>query len=38
VKVNVGDRIDGGKVASIGRNSIKYVKGGRSKTLKVPEG
>lgn len=36
VKVQVGDRIDGGQVAAIGDNELTYVKGGRNLTLKVP--
>ncbi len=36
VKVKVGDRIDGGQIASIGDNELTYVKGGRNHTLKVP--
>ncbi len=36
VKVKVGDRIDGGQIASIGDNELTYVKGGKNHTLKVP--
>lgn len=38
VKVEVGDRVDGGRVAAIGSNSLSYVKSGRNVTLTVPEG
>jgi hypothetical protein len=36
VKVKVGDRVDGGQVAQIGDNSLRYVKSGREHTLVVP--
>lgn len=36
VKVEAGDRVDGGRVASISTNSINYVKGGRAQVLEVP--
>lgn len=38
VKVEVGDRVDGGRVAAIGSNELRYVKGGRNITLKLPRG
>lgn len=38
VKVEVGDSVDGGRVAAIGSNSLSYVKSGRNVTLTVPEG
>lgn len=38
VKVSVGDRVDGGRVAAIGDNELRYVKGGRNITLKLPRG
>ena len=38
VKVAVGDRIDGGQVAAIGDGELRYVKGGRNVTLRVPSG
>ena len=38
VKVQVGDRLDGGRVASIGSSELKYVKSGRNVTLKMPTG
>jgi len=38
VKVKVGDRLDGGQIAAIGRNQLRYVKGGRNITLTVPSG
>ncbi|WP_323785313.1 hypothetical protein [Thalassovita sp.] len=37
-KVQVGDRIDGGKVAAIGEAELSYVKSGRTITLKMPRG
>ena len=36
VKVEVGDRIDGGRVQAIGNGVLVYVKGGRKVTLEVP--
>ncbi|TYB88048.1 hypothetical protein [Oceaniovalibus sp. ACAM 378] len=38
VKVKVGDRIDGGQVASIGQSDLSYHKGGRRVTLAMPQG
>ena len=38
VKLRVGDSIDGGKVAAIGDKELRYVKRGRSVTLKMPRG
>ena len=38
VKVEVGDRVDGGRVAAIGADELRYVKGGRNITLKMPRG
>lgn len=38
VKVQVGDRIDGGQVAAISQNEVRYVKRGRSVTLRMPSG
>ncbi|SFD44861.1 hypothetical protein [Roseivivax sediminis] len=35
-KVQVGDRIDGGRVAAIGESELRYVKGGRNVTLEMP--
>ncbi len=37
VKVQVGDRIDGGKVAAIGESELIYVKGGRQMRLAMPK-
>ncbi|MBU1277669.1 MAG: hypothetical protein KJ699_15275, partial [Alphaproteobacteria bacterium] len=34
-KVKIGDKIDGGRVQSIGSDSLTYVKNGRSITLEV---
>ncbi|MCT8160860.1 hypothetical protein [Pseudoruegeria sp. SHC-113] len=38
VKVKVGDRVDGGQVAAIGSNELRYVKSGRNITLTMPKG
>lgn len=38
VKVEVGDRVDGGRVAAIGNDELRYVKRGRNITLKMPKG
>jgi hypothetical protein len=38
VKVSVGDRVDGGKVASISERELRYVKNGRTVTLAMPRG
>ncbi|MHA6344895.1 hypothetical protein [Roseivivax sp. CAU 1761] len=35
-KVKVGDRIDGGRIAAIGEDELRYVKGGRSELLRMP--
>ena len=37
-KVEVGDRIDGGRVSAIGDSELRYTKGGRSVVLKMPRG
>jgi hypothetical protein len=37
-KVKVGDSVDGGKVVAIGDSELRYQKGGRSLTLKMPKG
>jgi hypothetical protein len=37
-KVKVGDRVDGGTVAAITRNELRYKKGGRMLTLAMPKG
>lgn len=37
VKVEIGDRVDGGQVAAIGERQLQYVKGGRNITLHMPE-
>ncbi|PCJ05464.1 MAG: hypothetical protein COB16_15640 [Rhodobacteraceae bacterium] len=37
-KVKVGDRIDGGQVVAIGDAELRYQKGGRNVTLKIPKG
>ncbi|MEQ8367752.1 MAG: hypothetical protein RIB61_13685 [Roseicyclus sp.] len=36
VRVGVGDRLDGGRVAAIGEGSLQYVRGGRNITLEIP--
>ena len=38
VKVQVGDRVDGGRVAAIGASDLRYSKGGRDITLRIPSG
>jgi hypothetical protein len=38
VKVEVGDRVDGGRVAAITTSELRYQKGGRLVTLKMPRG
>jgi len=37
-KVQVGDRIDGGRVSAIGNSELRYTKGGRNVVLKMPRG
>ena len=36
VRVSVGDRLDGGRVAAIGESSLQYVINGRNVTLEIP--
>jgi hypothetical protein len=36
VRVAVGDRLDGGRVAAIGTTSLQYVVNGRNITLEIP--
>ncbi|NKX43897.1 hypothetical protein [Roseicyclus persicicus] len=36
VRVAVGDRLDGGRVAAIGETSLQYVRNGRNITLEIP--
>ena len=38
VMVEVGDRLDGGRVAAITDSELRYVKGGRNVVLKIPKG
>jgi hypothetical protein len=38
IEVSVGDRVDGGKVASISERELRYVKNGRTVTLAMPKG
>ena len=35
-KVQVGDRLDGGRISAIGDSELRYQKGGRNVTLKIP--
>ena len=35
-KVKVGDRVDGGRIAAIGEDQLRYVKGGQNMTLRMP--
>lgn len=37
-KVQVGDRLDGGKVAAISDTELRYVKSGKNVILKMPKG
>ncbi|MFV0513062.1 MAG: hypothetical protein ACK5MY_05445 [Jhaorihella sp.] len=37
-KVKVGDAVDGGRVVAIGDSELRYQKGGRNMTLKMPRG
>lgn len=37
-KVKVGDRLDGGRVAAIGDDELRYTKGSRNLTLDMPGG
>jgi hypothetical protein len=37
-KVQVGDRLDGGRVAAIGDSELRYSKNGRNVVLEMPEG
>lgn len=36
VKISVGDRVNGGKVAAIGATQVHYVKGGKNYLLRMP--
>jgi hypothetical protein len=36
VRVGVGDRLDGGRVAAIGETTLQYVRNGRNVTLEIP--
>ena len=38
IRVGVGDRVDGGRVAAIGQETLQYVKSGRNITLGLPDG
>ena len=37
-RVEVGDRLDGGRVAAIGETELSYVKNGRTIVLALPRG
>ena len=37
LQVEVGDRVDGGQVAAIGENELRYVKNGRNVVLSLPK-
>lgn len=37
-KVEVGDRLDGGRVAAIGNSELRYTKNGRNVVLDMPDG
>ena len=37
-KVQIGDRIDGGRVSAIGDTELRYTKSGRSVVLRLPRG
>ena len=37
-KVKVGDKVDGGRILAIGDSELRYQKGGRNVTLKIPSG
>lgn len=37
-KVQVGDRLDGGRVAAIGDSELRYSKNGRNVVLDMPDG
>ncbi|MFZ1481093.1 MAG: pilus assembly protein PilP, partial [Paracoccaceae bacterium] len=37
-KVKVGDKIDGGRIEAITQNEVRYKKGGRLISLKMPKG
>lgn len=37
-KVKVGDKVDGGRILAIGDSELRYQKGGRNLTLKIPNG
>ena len=38
IRVGVGDRVDGGRVAAISQESLQYVKSGQNITLGLPDG
>ncbi|REC58411.1 hypothetical protein DRV84_02270 [Rhodosalinus sediminis] len=37
-KVQVGDRLDGGRISAIGEDQLRYVKDGRNLVLRMPQG
>ena len=38
LNLKIGDRLDGGRVAAIGDGELRYTKGGRNITLRMPRG
>ena len=38
ILVEVGDRLNGGRVAAIGKKELRYIKGGQNITLMLPRG
>ena len=36
LNLKIGDRLDGGRVAAIGDGELRYTKGGRNITLRMP--
>ena len=36
MRVGVGDRLDGGRVAAVGETTLQYVRNGRTVTLEIP--
>ena len=37
LRLKVGDRVDGGKVAAIGDQELRYIKNGRNLILALPK-
>jgi hypothetical protein len=38
VRVQVGDTLDGGRIAAIGEDNLYYVKNGQNVQLRMPNG